>query len=357
MEWDAFWRARDARFLQLAKADGAGAGRFHALRLEGGVPPELLTDSDLTRASPDPPVASADEHVPKWILAGPDNERARALLHDNFKAEARMAAVAAAVAAAGMTDQAKLEAWLDLIVRTTPARFHSYGDGNGKLPQLLHASAELSGQLAGQADLDARSLESPTPTPIQDYPRMLYRGATDDVGRLNIENHRVGNADEERTARAEGWVRKPDEAAAAEQARQEAAEAVRRAQDHRALAEELSRVLDGQEKRRNVESPPSPVVDQSAAIPISQQLRHQMEILRLQTSDLKEAVKLHPRTVERHVSGKREPRKLSSIRLCRPQLAPLFVSRSRLPFRRNPFGRNRPRSRRNKRSQKAAKSR
>ena len=100
-----------------------------------------------------------------------------------------MAAVAAAVAAAGMTDQAKLEAWLDLIVRTTPARFHSYGDGNGKLPQLLHASAELSGQLAGQADLDARSLESPTPTPIQDYPRMLYRGATDDVGRLNIENH------------------------------------------------------------------------------------------------------------------------------------------------------------------------
>ena len=60
---------------------------------------------------------------------------------------------------------------------------------------------------------------------------MLYRAATDPSGR-EVENRIVQNADEEQQAQAAGWLRGPDQAVAAEQARQEAIVAARKAQAH-----------------------------------------------------------------------------------------------------------------------------
>lgn len=80
------------------------------------VPAILNESSDLTRAAIDNPSATPEsvygyarrtaragrilldkEQADKWTLSGgPDNERARATLQNNFKAEAMMAAVGAA---------------------------------------------------------------------------------------------------------------------------------------------------------------------------------------------------------------------------------------------------------------------
>lgn len=164
METHTFWRERETRFLALAGSDGAFD--LHAFRFEVDVQAKLDELSQHTLAAIANPSATPEsvyyhawttaragrilldgEQADKWILIGGSNdELARTRLQNNFKAEAMMAAVGAGEADAATTEQAALEAWLDLILRAdSPHR------SLGGLKHLAQASADMCNLLATQA--------------------------------------------------------------------------------------------------------------------------------------------------------------------------------------------------------------
>lgn len=168
METSPFWREREARFKELATADGASD--LHATRADVDLPALLDTLSELTHAAisaaiNDPVVDLASvygfarttaragrmrldgEQADRWIVSGgPDDPLARARLQHDFRAEALVAAVGADEADATTTDQAALEAWFDLIVRTNSPHFRL----GGVLEHLPQASADACVTLASQ---------------------------------------------------------------------------------------------------------------------------------------------------------------------------------------------------------------
>jgi hypothetical protein len=109
------------------------------------------------------------------------------------------------------------------------------------------------GPLPWPRDREQQAETQPTaaaPARHQEYPRLLFRCATDPAGRIKCEERSVRSPDEEHEAQAAGWVRHQAEAEAVEKARQEAVAAARQEQEARKLAEVFSRVLDEREEKR-----------------------------------------------------------------------------------------------------------
>lgn len=170
MEGYTFWREREARFRELAERKGALD--LHAFPVEVDLPALLDASSEQTRtaianlsATPESIYAHArstarvgrilldGEQADRWILSGgPSNKLDRTTLENNFRAEAMMAAVGAGEADAATTDQAAVEAWLDLIARKNgPYRLL------GGLERLAHASIDMCRELASRAYRDDRA--------------------------------------------------------------------------------------------------------------------------------------------------------------------------------------------------------
>lgn len=134
METYAFWREREARFLELTGFDRSAA--FHACHVGATAPVALEQSSGQT------------EPAERWILnGGPSDPLAWATLYGRFQAEARIAAIGAGAATATSTDQAALEAWLDRLVAEESPHFRA----SGVLRHLAHASVDLCNQLASRA--------------------------------------------------------------------------------------------------------------------------------------------------------------------------------------------------------------
>jgi excisionase family DNA binding protein len=174
VETFTFWRERETRFLELTKIDGSAD--FHAIPVEIDMPSQLEQSSTATLdaiADPSAPLEAiyerakwaaragrillAGEQLDRWNVSGGPNDRlARETLESLFRAEALMAAVGAGEADDAMTDQAALEAWLDLMVREKSPHWRTMG----VLEHLAHASAEMSRQLASRA---YRDVHAPAP--------------------------------------------------------------------------------------------------------------------------------------------------------------------------------------------------
>ena len=172
METYTFWREREAQFSKLAKREGSK--RLHAIRADDVDVHAVLDEfSDRTFGAIANPAALPDsvygyarmtaragriqldgEQFDRWYLSGgPNDELARAGLHNDFKAEAMMAAVGADAVPASTTDQAALEAWLELIRRSRSPENPS----RHVIQSLAHASAEACNQLASRAYRNGRA--------------------------------------------------------------------------------------------------------------------------------------------------------------------------------------------------------
>ena len=185
METYTFWREREARFTRLAEA--GGAVDLHAIRVELDLAAVLDESADRMLQAIKNPAATPEsvyhharttaragrilndgEQADRWTLSGgPKIEVARAALRTAITIEAKIAATGAGEAHVGMSEQALLEAWLDLIARTKNPRWREFQ----VLEHVALASAEMCNQLAGEAYRNdvARRREAPVtaPEPIE----------------------------------------------------------------------------------------------------------------------------------------------------------------------------------------------
>lgn len=186
METYTFWREREARFSKLAEAPGAVD--LHATHVVVDVQAVLDDASERTRQVIDNPSVTPEsvyhharttaragrilldgEQADRWVVSGgPSNDGARAALQVAFKIEARIAAAGAGAADAGVSEQASLEAWLDLLARGKSAQWQQFP----VLEHLAQASGALCNQLAAEAYISAtRPTRAAAPTRSARFPR------------------------------------------------------------------------------------------------------------------------------------------------------------------------------------------
>ena len=210
METYTFWRTREARFRELAQVHRGSD--LHATRTDVNVPSLLAQASERTRAAINNPAATLEsvfgharttaragrilldgEQADQWIVSGgPADERLRASLQSAFKAEAAMAAVGADEADGAATDQAALEAWLELIARAGAPQ----GRNVGILQQLAAVSADMCNSFASRAYRDdrARSAAIASPakaTQLDAFPRRAA-WLKDQMATQDLTRHRIG---------------------------------------------------------------------------------------------------------------------------------------------------------------------
>jgi hypothetical protein len=185
-----FWRDRHARFFELTMIDRADD--LHASQVEVDLPAILETHSAQILVAIRDSAAPIElvhglaktlgrvgrilldgEKADEWIIpGGPKDRLTRDLLQRSFRAEAAIAAKGADVADGTMTEQAQVEAWLNLIVREKNPHYGSFG-----IEHLAHASAETCERLASRAygaRADARPNASSRKAVIE--PLLVERG-------------------------------------------------------------------------------------------------------------------------------------------------------------------------------------
>jgi len=203
LETEAFWREQESRFVELAASPGASD--LHAEPVDPAeVDLQAVLDgsSERTRAAiTNSAVTPGDvyllaksaaragrillgERADRWIVSGgPEDAVSRATLQTRIKTEARMAADGKGLVDPAASDQEKLEAWLDLLLREGGRQFRELGG----VKQLARASAEMCHQLAARAYVAKQNVA----VPADRKKRQRRQRPPTDAARLKAERERI----------------------------------------------------------------------------------------------------------------------------------------------------------------------